>query len=332
MSILVVGGAGYIGSHAVYQLTDQGYDVVVIDNLETGHAAAIHPKVRFYKGDIRDKDFLWHVFSKEVVDQVIHFAANSLVGESMTNPLKYYANNVYGTQCLLEAMVEHGTSSIVFSSTAATYGNQRVMPITEAATTIPTSTYGETKLAMEKMMHWVERAHGIRFVALRYFNVAGARQGGIIGEDHRPETHLVPLILEVANGHRDEILVFGDDYNTADGTCIRDYIHVEDLIEAHLLALDYLRDGGDSDVINLGSNQGFSVQEMIQVARDVTGMDIPVSIKSRRAGDPPALIASSEKARRVLGWNPSRTDVTRIIADAWAWHRAQPNGYEEVSL
>ena len=332
MSILVVGGAGYIGSHAVYQLVDQGRDVVVIDNLETGHEAAIHPKARFYQGDIRDKAFLARVFAAERIEQVIHFAANSLVGESMTDPLKYYANNVYGTQCLLEAMVEHGTASIVFSSTAATYGDQTVMPITEAAATNPTSTYGETKLAMEKMMHWVETAHGIRFVALRYLNVAGARQGGVIGEDHRPETHLIPLILEVANGKREEIKVFGDDYETADGTCIRDYIHVEDLIDAHVLALDYLRDGGESDVFNLGSNQGFSVHEMIQVARDVTGHAIPSRVQSRRSGDPASLIASSEKARRVLGWKPTRTDVTRIIEDAWAWHQANPSGYDEVLI
>ncbi|MDN7242490.1 UDP-glucose 4-epimerase GalE [Planococcus sp. N028] len=329
MSVLVLGGAGYIGSHAVYQLIDQGESVVIVDNLETGHKESVHPKAAFYKGDMRNFEFLNSVFEKESIDAVIHFAANSLVGESMENPLKYFDNNVYGTQVLLQAMVQHDVKNIVFSSTAATYGEPESVPITETMPTVPTSTYGETKLTMEKLMKWTEQAHGIRFVSLRYFNVAGARKGAEIGEDHRPESHLVPLILQTALGQRSHITVFGDDYNTQDGTCIRDYVHVEDLISAHLLALNYLKEGGQSNVFNLGSSQGFSVNEMIDTARTVTGKEIPTQIGPRRAGDPSILIASSDKAKEVLGWNPTRTSVTEIIEDAWEWHSTHPAGYEK---
>lgn len=329
MRILVLGGAGYIGSHAVYQLIDEGMEVVVVDNLETGHREAVHPKAVFYEGDIRDAAFLNSVFEKEAIDEVLHFAANSLVGESMENPLKYFDNNVYGTQVLLKAMVDHGVKKIVFSSTAATYGEPEAVPITESMPTNPGNTYGETKLTMEKMMKWTALAHGLKFVSLRYFNVAGARESAEIGEDHRPESHLVPLILQTALGQRNDITVFGDDYDTADGTCIRDYVHVEDLIQAHLLALSYLRNGGESDVFNLGSSQGFSVKEMIDAARTVTGKDIPVKIGARRAGDPGTLIASSDKARSVLGWNPVHTSVEKIIGDAWNWHSTHPAGYEK---
>lgn len=329
MRILVLGGAGYIGSHAVYQLIDEGMEVVVVDNLETGHREAVHPKAVFYEGDIRDAAFLNSVFEKEAIDEVLHFAANSLVGESMENPLKYFDNNVYGTQVLLKAMVDHGVKKIVFSSTAATYGEPEAVPITESMPTNPGNTYGETKLTMEKMMKWTALAHGLKFVSLRYFNVAGARESAEIGEDHRSESHLVPLILQTALGQRSDITVFGDDYDTADGTCIRDYVHVEDLIQAHLLALSYLRNGGESDVFNLGSSQGFSVKEMIDAARTVTGKDIPVKIGARRAGDPGTLIASSDKARSVLGWNPVHTSVEKIIGDAWNWHSTHPAGYEK---
>ncbi|TWT05382.1 UDP-glucose 4-epimerase GalE [Planococcus sp. CPCC 101016] len=329
MSVLVLGGAGYIGSHAVYQLIDQGMDVVVVDNLETGHQKAIHPKAVFYEGDIRNADFLNSVFEKEAIEEVLHFAANSLVGESMENPLKYFDNNVYGTQVLLQAMVAHDVKKIVFSSTAATYGEPESVPITETMPTHPTSTYGETKLTMEKMMKWTEAAHDLKFVSLRYFNVAGARETAEIGEDHRPESHLVPLILQTALGQRNEITIFGNDYDTEDGTCIRDYVHIEDLIRAHLLALDYLRAGGESEVFNLGSSQGFSVNEMISAARAVTGKEIPIKTGPRRAGDPSILIASSDKARQVLGWNPAYTSVTKIIEDAWRWHSTHPTGYEK---
>ncbi|UOQ50104.1 UDP-glucose 4-epimerase GalE [Gracilibacillus caseinilyticus] len=329
MRILVLGGAGYIGSHAVYQLMDQGYEVVVIDNLLTGHEGAIHPEATFYNGDIRDIDFLREVFSHEQIDGVLHFAANSLVGESMENPLKYFDNNVYGTQVLLQAMTEFDIKHIVFSSTAATYGEPEQVPITETMPTQPTNTYGETKLTMEKMMKWTEAAHGTRFVSLRYFNVAGARSTGEIGEDHRPETHLIPIVLQVALNQREHISIFGDDYNTEDGTCIRDYIHVEDLIDAHILALKYLKEGGDSNVFNLGSSQGFSVKEIIDAARKVTNHEIPAVVAPRRAGDPSTLIAASDKAKRILGWNPRRTDIDRILTDAWNWHQANPHGYKE---
>ncbi|MGG3855413.1 UDP-glucose 4-epimerase GalE [Caldifermentibacillus hisashii] len=329
MSILVLGGAGYIGSHAVYQLIDRGYEVVVVDNLQTGHKKAVHPKATFYEGDIRNRDFLNNVFHNEQIDGVIHFAANSLVGESMVDPLKYYDNNVYGTQTLLEAMRNAGVRHIVFSSTAATYGEPKSVPITENMPTVPTNTYGETKLTMEKMMAWCEKAFDLKYVALRYFNVAGARGTGEIGEDHHPETHLIPVVLETALGKREYITVFGEDYPTKDGTCIRDYIHVEDLIDAHILALNYLQNGGDSSVFNLGSSQGFSVKEIIDMARKVTGKEIPAKIGERRLGDPSVLIASSEKAKNILGWNPAKTNIEQIIKDAWNWHSNHPNGYED---
>jgi len=327
MSVLVLGGAGYIGSHAVYQLIDQGEEVVIIDNLETGHRGAVHPKAHFYQGDMRSIDFLRSVFKKESIDRVIHFAANSLVGESMENPLKYFENNVYGTQVVLKAMVEFGVNKIVFSSTAATYGEPEAVPITETVTTNPTNAYGETKLTMEKLIRWTAQAHGINYVSLRYFNVAGARETAEIGEDHRPETHLIPIILQTALGQRPHITIYGDDYDTPDGTCIRDYVHVEDLIQAHLLALKYLDNGGKSDVFNLGSNQGFSVKEMIDTAREVTGKEIPAKIGERRAGDPSILIASSDKAKQTLGWAPTRTSIKKIIEDAWRWHSSHPEGY-----
>ncbi|MFZ0074560.1 MULTISPECIES: UDP-glucose 4-epimerase GalE [Exiguobacterium] len=328
MAVLVVGGAGYIGSHAVYQLIDAGQEVVVIDHLKSGHREAVHPEARFYEGDIRDRAFLDTVFGTEVIDQVVHFAAFSLVGESMEHPLAYFDNNVYGTQVLLEAMMAHDVKQIVFSSTAATYGEQEQMPILETAVTNPTNAYGETKLMMEKMMRWCETAYGLNYVALRYFNVAGARSTGEIGEDHTPETHLVPLVLEVANNQRPVISIYGDDYATEDGTCVRDYIHVEDLIDAHVLALDYLKQGKPSDVFNLGSSRGFSVREIIEAARRVTGHAIPEQVVARRAGDPSTLIAGSDKAKTVLGWNPSRTDIETIIQDAWRWHEQRPQGYK----
>ncbi|XYG87906.1 UDP-glucose 4-epimerase GalE [Heyndrickxia coagulans] len=329
MSILVLGGAGYIGSHAVYQLIDQKYDVVVIDNLQTGHRAAIHPKAKFYEGDIRDRAFMQEVFGKEKIDAIIHFAANSLVGESMEQPLKYFDNNVYGTQIVLEMMKEFHVPHIVFSSTAATYGEPERVPITETMPTVPTNTYGETKLTMEKMMKWCEKAYGIKYVALRYFNVAGARSTGEIGEDHHPETHLIPVVLETVLGKREAITIFGEDYDTKDGTCVRDYIHVEDLIDAHILALQYLQNGGASDVFNLGSSNGFSVKEIVDTVREVTGRGFNVKIGDRRAGDPSTLIASSDKAKRVLGWNPKKTDIRQIIKDAWNWHESHPNGYDD---
>lgn len=330
MAILVLGGAGYIGSHTVYELIDAGRDVVVADNLQTGFRQAVHPKARFYEVDIRNRAALEHVFESEDIEGVIHFAACSQVGESMTAPLKYYDNNLYGTMVLLETMVAHGVDKIVFSSTAATYGEPERVPILESDRTEPTNCYGETKLAMEHMMSWVSRAHGLRFVALRYFNACGAHISGKIGEAHNPETHLVPLILQVPNGQRPKIMMFGDDYPTPDGTCIRDYIHVTDLAQAHILALDYLLNGGENNVFNLGNGVGFSVREVVECARKVTGHPIPAEIAPRRAGDPAQLIASSAKAKEVLGWKPQYDDLETIISTAWNWHKDHPHGFEEA--
>ena len=327
MTILVLGGAGYIGSHTVYALIEKGVDVVVIDNLETGHIEAVHEKARFYKGDIRDRAFVDSVLDKEKIDAVIHFAANSLVGESMVNPLKYYDNNVNGTKVLLQSMVAHGLDKIVFSSTAATYGEPEKVPILETDRTEPTNTYGETKLAMEKMFKWTDRAHGLKYVSLRYFNACGAHVSGKIGEAHSPETHLIPLILQVPLGQREYISIFGDDYDTSDGTCIRDYIHVTDLAQAHILAVDYLMKGNESNIFNLGNGVGFTVKEVIDTARKVTGHEIPAKIAERRAGDPARLIASSDKARQVLLWKPEHADLEEIISTAWNWHENHPNGY-----
>jgi UDP-glucose 4-epimerase len=329
MAILVLGGAGYIGSHAVDQLITKGYQAVVVDNLLTGHRQAIHPEAVFYEGDIRDKAFLQSVFEKESIDGVIHFAASSLVGESVEKPLKYFNNNVYGMQVLLEVMKENNVEHIVFSSTAATYGEPKQSPITEETPTNPKNPYGESKLMMEKMMRWCDEAYGMKYVALRYFNVAGAKSDASIGEDHDPETHLVPIILQVALGQRQELAIFGDDYDTPDGTCVRDYVHVEDLCSAHILALEYLKQGNASNVFNLGSNNGYSVKEMLDAARIVTKKEIPAKVAPRRAGDPSTLVASSDKAKAVLGWNPQYTDVKQIIETAWNWHVSHPEGYQD---
>lgn len=327
MTVLVLGGAGYIGSHTVYALIEKGEDVVIIDNLETGHIEAVHPQARFYQGDIRDRAFVDSVLDKEKIDAVIHFAANSLVGESMTNPLKYYDNNVNGTKVLLQSMVAHGLNKIVFSSTAATYGEPESVPILETDKTEPTNAYGETKLAMEKMFKWTDSAHGMKYVSLRYFNACGAHVSGEIGEAHSPETHLIPLILQVPLGQREAISIYGDDYPTSDGTCIRDYIHVTDLAQAHILAVEYLMKGNNSNIFNLGNGIGFTVKEVIDTARKVTGHPIPATITPRRAGDPAKLIASSEKAKSILGWNPQHADLEEIISSAWKWHSTHPQGF-----
>lgn len=327
MRILVLGGAGYIGSHTVYELVDAGYEVIVIDNLLTGFKEAVHPQAKFYEGDIRDKIFLDNILSKEKIDGVIHFAASSQVGESMKNPLKYYNNNLCGTEVLLESMVEHGIDKIVFSSTAATYGEPESIPILETARTLPTNCYGETKLSMEKMFKWISKAHNLRYVSLRYFNACGAHPNGKIGEAHNPETHLIPLVLQVPNGKREYISVFGNDYDTKDGTCVRDYIHVNDLAQAHILAMVYLSKGGESNIFNLGNGVGFTVKEVIETARKVTNHTIPIREEERRAGDPSVLIASSEKARKVLGWKPQYADLETIISTAWKWHVNHPDGY-----
>lgn len=322
MKVLVLGGAGYIGSHTVYHLIDSGYDVVIVDNLQTGHEWAVHPNAKFYKVDIRDEAMMDSVFEAEPdIDAVIHFAACSLVGESMVDPLKYYNNNLHGTEVLLRSMVKHGVDKIVFSSTAATYGEPENIPILETDRTLPTNTYGETKLSMEKMFHWVGVAHGVRFVSLRYFNACGAHPSADIGEAHDPETHLIPIILQVANGMREKIMMYGDDYDTPDGFCVRDYIHVLDLAQAHRLAVDYLMAGNESNIFNLGNGVGFSVKEVVECARKVTGHPIPAEVAPRRAGDPGTLVASSDKARSVLGWKPEYDDLSTIIETAWKWHQ-----------
>lgn len=328
MSILITGGAGYIGSHTVRYFLEQNENVIVVDNLQSGHRQAVAVE-HFYEIDLREKVALDKVFKAHSIEAVIHFAANSLVGESMEEPFEYYDNNVYGMMCLLDVMRENGVNRIVFSSTAATYGEPKNIPILEENETSPTNTYGETKLAMEKMMKWFDRGYGIKYVSLRYFNAAGAHESGLIGEDHDPETHLIPLILQVPLGKREKIYIFGDDYPTGDGTCIRDYIHVMDLASAHFLALEYLRKENQSEIFNLGNGNGYSVQEVIDVARKVTDHPIPAEVQARRAGDPAVLIASSEKAKTVLGWKPQHDSLEKIIADAWNWHRGNPNGYGE---
>ncbi len=330
MSVLVLGGAGYIGSHMVDRLIEKGHDVVVVDNLVTGHRAAVHPDAKFYEGDLADQPFMREVFKENPqVDAVIHFAAFSLVGESMTEPLKYFDNNTAGMIKLLEVMNEFGIKKIVFSSTAATYGIPEKMPIHEDDPQNPINPYGESKLMMEKIMRWADQAYGIKFVALRYFNVAGAKPDGTIGEDHHPETHLMPIVLEVAMGKRDKLMIFGDDYDTQDGTNVRDYVHPFDLADAHILAVEYLRAGNDSNAFNLGSSTGFSNLEILKAAREVTGKEIPAEIGPRRGGDPDKLIAASDKAREVLGWQPQFDDIHKIIQTAWNWHTSHPNGYND---
>lgn len=331
MTVVVLGGAGYIGSHMVDRLISEGKEeVIVVDNLVTGHRAAVHSDAVFYEGDLADKAFMRRVFAENPdVDAVIHFAAFSLVAESMENPLKYFDNNTSGMVNLLEVMNECGVKNIVFSSTAATYGIPEQIPILETTPQKPINPYGESKLMMETIMKWSDEAYGIKFVALRYFNVAGAKPDGSIGEDHGPETHLLPIILQVAQGEREKIMIFGDDYNTPDGTNVRDYVHPFDLADAHILAVDYLRNDGASTAFNLGSSTGFSNLQILEAARKVTGKEIPAELADRRPGDPDTLIASSEKAREVLGWKPQFDDIEKIIETAWAWHSSHPKGYDD---
>lgn len=329
MATLVLGGAGYIGSHMVDRLLEAGRDVVVVDNLLTGHRASVPENVPFYEVDIRDKEALNEVFEKESIDQVVHFAASSIVPESMSDPLKYFDNNTGGMIALLEVMLKHNVKNIVFSSTAATYGIPEDALISETTPQKPINPYGESKLQMEHIMRWADEAYGLKWVALRYFNVAGAKEDGSIGEDHPTETHLVPIILQVALGERDKVMMFGDDYNTPDGFNVRDYVHVMDLADAHILALDYLAAGHDSNQFNLGSANGFSVKEMVEAARKATGEPIPAEVGPRRAGDPDSLVASSDKARDILDWTPKYDNVETIIKTAWTWHQQHPHGYED---
>ncbi|MGF7058185.1 UDP-glucose 4-epimerase GalE [Brassicibacter mesophilus] len=328
MSILVTGGAGYIGSHTVLELLNKGEEVIVVDSLYKGHKDSVLGG-KLYVGDIRDGEFLDKVFKENDIEGVIHFAADSLVGESMNDPFKYYHNNVYGTLMLLDKMKEKRVDKIVFSSTAATYGEPENIPILESDKTEPTNTYGETKLSMEKMMKWFNKGYGIRYTALRYFNAAGADESGKIGEDHIPETHLIPIIFQVALGKKEKILIYGDDYDTKDGTCVRDYIHVSDLAQAHILAFEKMRNGGDSSLYNLGSGSGITVKEVIDTVRMITGHSIPTEMAQRRVGDPAVLIASSDKIKAELGWTPKYDNLGAIIQTAWNWHKNNPNGFRK---
>ncbi|KXT76963.1 UDP-glucose 4-epimerase GalE [Streptococcus sp. DD12] len=329
MAILVLGGAGYIGSHMVdYLLTQTDQSVVVVDNLSTGHREALPEDLPFYQADMADQKAMRHVFEQHPdVDAVMHFAASSLVAESMAKPLAYFDNNLVGLVKFLEVMKDYPVKDLIFSSTAAVYGLPDANPITEERQKTPINPYGESKLMMEKVMAWAETAYGIRHVALRYFNVAGAKPDGSIGEDHRCETHLVPIILQVAQGQRPEVAIFGQDYATPDGTNIRDYVHPVDLAQAHWLALGYLKEGGASTAFNLGSSTGFSNLEILEAARRVTGQAIPACLAERRPGDPDTLIACSQKARQTLGWRPQYDTIDAMIQSAWAWHKSHPQGY-----
>jgi UDP-glucose 4-epimerase len=324
MRVLVTGGAGYIGSVVSEQLVSDGHEVVIYDNLSKGHRGAVVEGARFVQGDLLEADQLRQTLNDNRIEAVIHMAASSLVGESVQEPSKYYHNNVVAGLVLLDAMRECGIKRIVFSSTAATYGEPEEQPIRETTSTNPTNTYGETKLAFEKAMHWYERAHGLRYASLRYFNAAGATER--CGEDHDPETHLIPITLQAAAGKRAHVEIYGDDYPTADGTCIRDYIHVVDLARAHILALDVLSER--SAIYNLGcGGDGYSVRDVIETARRVTGKEIPVRMGPRRPGDPAVLIASSDKIKRELGWQPQFQDLGLIVESAWKWMLAHPDGY-----
>jgi UDP-glucose 4-epimerase len=328
MAVLVTGGAGYIGSHTVAELLEKNEEVIVVDNLEKGHKAAVLGG-KLIVGDLRDKEFIKNVFLKNDIEAVIHFAAYIEVGESVSDPLKYYNNNVAVTLNLLTAMKEADVKKVVFSSTAATYGEPENIPILETDRTFPTNPYGETKLSVEKALKWSDGAYGIKHVILRYFNASGAHISGKIGEDHNPESHLIPLVIQAAMGKRDSIKLFGNDYNTPDGTCVRDYVHVSDLAAAHYLALQKLRNEGKSDIYNLGNGKGFSVKEVVDVVRKVTGKNIKAVDAPRRPGDPATLVASSEKIKKELNWQPKMNDLETIVSTAWEWHSKHPNGYDD---
>jgi UDP-glucose 4-epimerase len=324
MNILVTGGAGYIGSIVVEELIRQGERVTVFDNLFQGHRAAVHPKAEFVQGDLCDRQSLNDLFARRDFEGVMHFASFTLVGESMRRPLKYVGDNVVNGLNLFNAMVDHGVRRFILSSTANLFDQPERIPIAEGERILPGSPYGESKFILERVLHWLDRIHGLHYAALRYFNAAGATKER--GEDHDPETHLIPLVLQVALGQRDRIEVYGSDYPTRDGTCVRDYIHVLDLAQAHILALRAL-DGG-SRTYNLGNGQGYTVREVIETAREVTGRPIPAVDGPRRPGDPPELIAASTKIQQELGWQPRYPDLRDIVQSAWDWHRTHPHGYE----
>ncbi len=322
-TILVTGGAGYIGSHAVLALQRAGYSVIVLDNLEYGHRELVEDilKVELVVGDISDRTILDKLFATHNIAAVIHLAAYIAVGESVSDPAKYYRNNVSGTLTLLEAMVAAEVTKIVFASTCSIFGMPKQVPMTEDHPQDPINPYATTKWMVERMLADFDRAYDLRSVVFRFFNASGANPDGLIGEDHNPETHLIPLVLLTALGKRSSISIFGTDYPTSDGTCLRDYIHVSDLANAHVLGLEYLLEGGKSEVFNLGNGNGFSVREVIETATQVSGGDIKVVECDRRPGDPPILVGSSDKAREILGWYPQYPDLSKIVSDAWQWHQ-----------
>ena len=328
MKVLVTGGAGYIGSVTTRELINQGYEVVVFDSLLYGHRQALPKQANFVKADLLDRSSIYSALSKEKIEAVVHFAALALVGESVKEPLKYFRNNLAGGINLLESMKELGIGKIIFSSSAAVYGDPGRIPIGENDSKDPTNPYGDTKLMFEKFLKWCDAAYGIRSISLRYFNAAGADNENSLGEDHDPETHLIPLILKAALGQREKINIFGTDYNTPDGTCVRDYVHVKDLAAAHVMALKRLNEGGASSFYNLGSSKGYSVREVIDMCRKISRKNIKAVESPRRAGDPPKLVASSEKIKKELGFTFKHSDLEDIIADAWQWHSKHPDGYK----
>ena len=328
MKVLVVGGAGYIGSHCVRQLLAAGHRPVVLDNLVFGHRQAVDAEVPFYQCDLGDRTTVGEILKKESIELVMHFAAFAYVGESVTDPRKYYENNFVATLRLLETMLDHGVNKFVFSSTCATFGVPETLPLTEDLPQAPINPYGQTKLDVENCLKSFARAYGLSFAAFRYFNASGAAEDGRIGEDHKPETHLIPLVIDAATGRRENIKIFGTDYPTPDGTCLRDYVHVDDLSRAHIAVFDKLAEPGAEYFYNLGTGRPNSVREIIEAVEEVTGLTVPGVEAERRAGDPPALYADSSKACRELSWEIRYTDVKDIIATAWRWHKAHPDGFE----
>ena len=327
MRVLVTGGAGYIGSVVTEKLIEDGHQVVVYDNLSKGHRAAVHPEAEFVEGDLHDGETLRRIFKEHKTEAVMHMAADALVGESVTNPAKYYHNNLVGGLSLLDAMREESVRRFVFSSTCATYGEPERVPMDETLPTNPLNPYGQSKLAFEGALKWYGQAYQMNYVSLRYFNAAGATK--LFGEQHDPESHLIPIVLQAAAGRRPQVEIYGEDYPTRDGTCVRDYIHIVDLARAHILALDILDER--TAIYNLGcGGSGYTVREVIETAREVTGRDIPVRVGARRPGDPAVLVASSEKIKRELGWQPTMQDLRVIIESAWNWMQAHPNGYDKT--
>ena len=328
MTVLVTGGAGYIGSHVVEMLIEEGFDVVVFDNLSAGHRQAVHQKATLVQGDLLYKDDLARLFEQHTFEGIMHFASHINVGESMENPFKYFNDNVLAVMNVLEFATQHNVKRFILSSTANLFDEPQTIPINENEPLIPGSVYGETKYWAERMLYWMDKIYGLKYCCLRYFNACGAHPDAHIGEDHQPESHLIPLVIQAALGQREHITIYGTDYNTPDGTCIRDYVHVLDLATAHILAYKALKDG-DSRVYNLGSGTGYSVREVIDMVRKVTGHEIAVVEGERRAGDLPVLIADSTKIRRELGWSPEFDNLHTIIETAWNWHKSHPHGYED---